>query len=310
MPRILFASIIAGFALCPVQAQRPEIVVAVRRAINAGDLPGAVSLVSKARASEGDTPPNLEALSWLGRGNLAAKRYEEAEKYATETRKLVLAQLARRKLDDDTSLPTALGASIEVRAQALAAQGQRSEAVAFLDQELKAWRHTSIRTRIQKNINLISLDGKRAPLAGLVSDENAGGTKLNPSSLRGKPLILFFWAHWCGDCKQQAPVLARLMDEYAAKGLQIIAPTQHYGYVAGGEEAPRDVETRYIGEVFRKYYSGLRVTSAPITDEGFKDWGASTTPTLAIVDRKGIVRLYHPGQMTYDELAARLKAVL
>ena len=38
-------------------------------------------------------------------------------------------------------------------------------------------------------------------------------------------------------------------------------------------------------------------------------YGASTTPTLVIVDRGGIVRLYHPGVMTLDELRAALNRI-
>lgn len=310
MHRFLLAMIVTKLSLVPAQAQRPEIVRETRAAINTGDLSGAAAAVRKARAAAGDTPANLEALSWLGRGHLAAKRYDEALQYAAETRKAALALLKARELDAEDSLPLALGASIEVHAQALASQGRRTEAVAFLDSELARWGNTSIRTRIQKNLHMVSLEGKAAPLAVLVSKENAAGAALDPLALRGKPVILFLWAHWCGDCKQQAPILARLMKEYHGQGLRLVAPTKHYGYVAGGEEAPPAAETRYIGEVFQKYYAGLSALASPITDEGFARWGASTTPTLVLVDRQGIVRLYHPGKLTYDELAARLKEVL
>ena len=50
--------------------------------------------------------------------------------------------------------------------------------------------------------------------------------------------------------------------------------------------------------------------SVPVSEESFKAWGASTTPTLALIDRLGIVRLYHPGRMTYEELAPKVVAVL
>jgi len=90
--------------------------------------------------------------------------------------------------------------------------------------------------------------------------------------------------------------------EYAGR-VNVFGVTQHYGYVAGGEEAPRAAETKYIEEVRRAHYPSLPTT---VSEEAFKVYGCSTTPTIAVVDAKGIVQLYHPGKMTYDELKAAL----
>ena len=119
---------------------------------------------SKVRKASGANPAYIEALSWLGRGALNARNYAEAESNAEEVRKLCLDQLGRRKLDAEPALPMALSASIEIQAQAAAEQGRRDQAVTFLRGELKRWyRATSIRAHIQKNLNLLTLEGKPAP---------------------------------------------------------------------------------------------------------------------------------------------------
>jgi thioredoxin-related protein len=46
-----------------------------------------------------------------------------------------------------------------------------------------------------------------------------------------------------------------------------------------------------------------------VSEANFRNYGASTTPTLVVIDRQGIVRLYHPGAMTLDELRAALNRV-
>jgi thioredoxin-related protein len=50
--------------------------------------------------------------------------------------------------------------------------------------------------------------------------------------------------------------------------------------------------------------------SVPLSEENFQRFGASTTPTLVLVDRAGIVRLYHPGAMPYSQLASKLAEVV
>jgi len=256
------------------------------------------------RAQHGVTPEMLEALSWLGRGALAAKQYDKAEAYAKQTQALATEPLRRRALDSDPHLAIALGAAIEVRALVLADERDHNLAIAFLREQLAAYRTTSIRTRIQKNINLLSLEGKPAP--PLDEREYLGSKPAPLASLMGKPVLLFFWAHWCGDCKQEESILAKIEKEYASRGLVLIAPTQRYGYAAGGEDASPAAETKYIEAVRLKYYPDLLAAPAPLSEENFRNYGASTTPTLVLVDRRGIVRLYHPGTMTLDELRAAL----
>ena len=136
------------------------------------------------------------------------------------------------------------------------------------------------------------------------------GAKPTPvAQLKGKPVVLFFWAHWCPDCKKQAVVLERLRKENEAAGLVVVGPTQTYGYVAGGEDAAPAKEIPYIDEVRKQHYGSIQGMTVPVSDENFKAWGCSTTPTVALVDRKGIVTLYHPGAMSYEELAPHVARI-
>lgn len=287
---------------------RPELVREVRVSMDANNFAKAEQLLAAYKSANAVDSVYLEALSWLGRGKLALKAYDEADKYAIETRRLVLTQLYRRELDADSSLPLALGNSIEVHAQVLNAQGQKSEALTFLREELDRWRKTTLRTRIQKDLNLINLDGR--PALPLEVQEYLGPQPRPLARYRGSVVLLFFWAHWCGDCKAEVPILARLYKELSGQGLVILGPTQRYGYVARGETATPADELKYIEEVRLKYYAALPDMPVPVSEENFRVWGASTTPTLVLVDRGGIVRMYQPGNLTYEELLPRIQALL
>ncbi len=284
-----------------------QVIGDVRDAIDNRDFGRGERYIQAYRGKLGVTPELLEALSWMARGELDAKQYAEAERYAGETRRLALEGLAKRKMDDERHLPIALGAAIEVHAQVLAAQGERTEALAFLHRELSVYGTTSIVARIQKNINLLTLEGKPAP--ALEEAQWLGPKPPLLAQLKGRPVLLFFWAHWCGDCKAEAPELARLLADYQSTGLVLIGPSQHYGYVAGGDDAPRERETQYIDQVRKQYYAPLAGMSVPLSEQNFIRYGVSTTPTLVLLDRQGVVRLYHPGAMPYSQLAAKLAQI-
>jgi thiol-disulfide isomerase/thioredoxin len=283
-----------------------DIVADVRAASDARNFALADREIQTYRSTVGVTPDMLEALSWLARGTLDDKQYDRADAYAIETRQLSL-DLLKRVGKGDARLATAVGAAIEVHAQALAARGRRAEAVAYLKTETATWAGSPIAPRIQKNLNLLTLEGKPAPAVDV--SHWLGARPLSLGALTGHPVLLFFWAHWCGDCKAEAPVLARLMETYGPKGLVLVGPTQLYGYTAAGDATPES-ETRYIDQVRQRYYAALGSMSVPLGAESFQRYGCSTTPTLVLLDRAGIVRLYHPGAMTYDALAALVRRVL
>jgi thiol-disulfide isomerase/thioredoxin len=295
-----------AFAL-QIAAPQP-LIPGVRALIAKNDFPHAETLVRDYQKANGNTPEALEALSWLARGSLAQKQYQQADAYARETYRLCVEAVRSRRVDAEEHLPIALGAAIEVEAQSMAAFGKRAEAVAYLKNELINWRETSIATRIQKNVNDLSLVG--AMPAPLESKEWLGPKPVTLASLKGKPVLLFFWAHWCPDCKIQGPILAQLKQKYGRKGLVVVAPTQRYGYVAGGTEASPEKEKAYIDQIRHKYYAGLLDVQAPLSQENFKIYGVSTTPTLVLLDRQGIVRMYHPGGVPLLALEAEIKKLL
>jgi len=283
------------------------VVADVQMAMSSGNFPLAEATVQSYRSQRGITPEYLEALSWIARGDLITRQFDKADANAKEAERLATQSLATRPLDAEPHLPLALGAAIEVEAQVLTANGDRAGALALLRKDLAAYRNTSIRTRIQKNINLLTLEGRPAP--ALEEREYLGAKPMPLVALRGKPVLLFFWAHWCPDCKREEPILAAIAREYASKGLVMIAPTQRYGYVANGDEAGPADELKYIEQIRQKYYLDLLSVPAPVSEANFRNYGASTTPTLVLIDRRGIVRLYHPGAMTIDELRAALNKI-
>ena len=290
------------------QPATPPIVGRVQLALKGGDLSLAEDLAGQYRRLNGYSPEALLALGWAARGELAARQIDKANETAVEILQNAQTALATRAIDAEPYLPLALGTAYEVQAEVLFAKGKRTEALQLMQKAAERWRDTSLEDRLQKNINLMTLEGRKMPL--LRETEWIGNKPPPQAALLGKVVLLFFWAHWCSDCKAEAPILAKLGTELKARGLVIVAPTRRYGYTFDDDHAPAAKETPFITKVFEHYYAQVPVEGVPIDTGNFQRFGASTTPTIVIVDRRGIVRLYHPGLMTEEELRGAIEALL
>jgi thiol-disulfide isomerase/thioredoxin len=260
------------------------------------------------RTQHGVDPEYLEALSWMGRGELAAGDFAQAYKFGQQTQKQTLQFLKGAKVDSQPHVAIALGAAFEVQAQALSKQNQPEKAVLLLRDALKIYGSTSIRARLQKNLNLLTLLGKPAP--PLVEHEYLGPKPASLAELKGSVVMLFFWAHWCGDCKAEAPIIARLQSDFANQGLVVVAPTQRYGYAGAQDNISPEQETQYIEAVRQRYYAQLSGDAVPVSKENFDLYGASTTPTIVLIARNGKISLYHPGAMPYGELRPEIEKLI
>jgi thiol-disulfide isomerase/thioredoxin len=157
--------------------------------------------------------------------------------------------------------------------------------------------------------------GDPAYLVGQPAPRLDGRVRIGPrvpsvDDLKGKVVLLFFWAHWCSECKAESADVAKLLDKYRSQGLAIVAPTQRFGYVSGGRPAPPDKELRYIIQVRDEYYKFLEREPVPVGEANAKAYGANLIPLHVLIDRQGVIRVYHPGRMTAEELESAVRGLL
>ena len=86
----------------------------------------------------------------------------------------------------------------------------------------------SIARSIEHGHELAKLIGTKAPAIEI--EDWANGDPLTADELKGKVVLLDFWAIWCGPCVATFPHLREWQEKYSDKGLVIIGMTRYYGY--------------------------------------------------------------------------------
>jgi thiol-disulfide isomerase/thioredoxin len=261
----------------------------VRLKASAGDLLTGEAAVAEYKREHGVDAEYLGALGWLARGATLLGKTDKAWGF--------VAELRREIPEEKDGLTIPFGAAIESEGRLRAARDGRGAALRFFEAEYARAKDTELRCRIRKNVNLLSLEGQPAP-------EQGGAVP------KGRPAVLFFWAHWCGDCKAQAPILGRVLEKYRGKGLAMVAPTRLFGTGAENKPATPAEEKAQIEKVWKESYAMLDGVPAPVDTETMVRWGVSSNPTLALVDKKGLVRLYTPTRMSEEELSRRVEELL
>jgi thiol-disulfide isomerase/thioredoxin len=277
----------------------------IRLKISAGDLPSAESILESHRAEKGEDGDYLLGMAWVARGAALTGDWKAASSYAASAREIVAESKLKTPADYESNREAvyALGTAIEVRAQALVADGKKAEAIRYLEESSRSLEKApfNLRARIWKRRNMIELEGKAAP--AVRAEDHVGAEVPSLESLRGKPVVLYFWWEACGDCKAQAAVFRRTVEKYASKGVAFVAPTRFYS-TDRVEEKPK------IEKAWKDVYGLLGSVPAPISDEAMLRYGVSATPTFVFLDRKGIVIRYSPTRMTEARLSSTIEDLL
>jgi len=108
------------------------------------------------------------------------------------------------------------------------------------------------------------------------------------AGLRGRVVLLDFWATWCGPCRVTIPKLNALHRKYKDRGLVILGLTEYYGHAQGRPLTPPE-ELAFLRR-FKKENQIAYGFGVSDHDENGNSYGVGSIPTAVLLDRRGRVR--------------------
>jgi thiol-disulfide isomerase/thioredoxin len=147
------------------------------------------------------------------------------------------------------------------------------------------------RIQIRDRARQVSLLGAAAPEISV--RDWLVGEPATLETLRGRVVLLEFWATWCKPCKEMFGKLKGLDKEYSVRGLEILALTRHYFAYRGTADSQAE-ELELMRKTVEEHGLEFRVGVSE-TERTQELYGATGMPTLCLIDRRGIVRYAHFG---------------
>jgi len=149
------------------------------------------------------------------------------------------------------------------------------------------------------------------PAPELVISRWLEGQPKNLSDLRGKVVLLDFWAMWCGPCVAAFPRLREFQSKYADKGLEVVGVTRFYGRSDAEESLSREQEWKSLQSYKAKHKLTYPFAVGKMDDVTNEErYGVVGLPAIILIDRRGNVRHVKRGVGEYRKLEKQIEKLI
>ncbi|MDP9325959.1 MAG: TlpA family protein disulfide reductase [Candidatus Dormibacteraeota bacterium] len=141
----------------------------------------------------------------------------------------------------------------------------------------------SLQHPIQQQNQSLATVGQPAPD---FSGTDLDGKPISLSQFNGQPVVLNFWASWCGPCRAEQPALLNIVRDYQPKGVQVVGITVRDNLD----------QARIYRDEFKVPYPSLFDQAARLAYA----YEVDAPPSSVFIDRNGVVQFKVPGQVSEE----------